>query len=381
DHTEIVRRIRAAILEEFEIDVDIVELVRDYSLPKTSSGKLKRNVCIRLFEEGELNSLFRWENPEAAHVVNQLQENDNNNPVNDKARTSREIQEWLIDKICEIKKISKSNLDIGLPFTNYGLDSLTLLQILSGLENWLGKTIPVSTPYEYNCIELLADHLATESIPIVNILASGEKEINEEIAIVGMSCRLPGADSLQEFWDLLHKGKDAIREIPAERWDNSPYYDPLLKLWNKTNSKWGGFLDKIDGFDPAFFNISTVEAKSMDPQQRLLLELSWEAMEDAGIDIENWMGKPVGVFVGISNNEYSKINGPLHENDLFWSTSNALSIAANRISYQFDFKGPSISIDTACSSSLAATKLAFDSLQKNECGMAIAGGVNMILNP
>jgi acyl transferase domain-containing protein/acyl carrier protein len=230
-------------------------------------------------------------------------------------------------------------------------------------------------------VTLLADHLAGESVSAADDFIPARREINEEVAIVGMSCRFPGGDNLNEFWDLLQHGKDAITEIPTDRWDNQPYYDPSLRSWNKTNSKWGGFLNKIDRFDPIFFNITPVEAKSMDPQQRLLLELTWEAMEDTGLDIDNWIGKPVGVFIGISNNEYAKINGPLQENDLFWSTSNSLSIAANRISYQFDFRGPSISIDTACSSSLSAVKLAFNSLQTGECEMAVAGGVNMILNP
>jgi len=149
------------------------------------------------------------------------------------------------------------------------------------------------------------------------------------------------------------------------------------------NTRWGGFLEQIDGFDASFFAISPREAVQMDPQQRLLLEVTWEALEDAGQVRESLGGKAVGVFIGISTYDYGgiQLRSPLGIVDGYLTTGSALSIAANRISYFFDFRGPSMAIDTACSSSLVAAHLACQSLWSGESTLAVAGGVNAILSP
>ena len=188
----------------------------------------------------------------------------------------------------------------------------------------------------------------------------------EPVAITGIGCRFPGgANSPGAFWDLLCAGTDAIREIPADRWSVAAHYDPTPGHPSKSISKWGGFVDSISEFDSSFFSISDREADAMDPQQRLLLETTWEALEDSGERVDTLRGSSTGVFVGISTTDYSGMQLDDQGNsrgDMYSVTGGAISIAANRISYFFDLRGPSLSVDTACSSALTACHLACQSL-------------------
>lgn len=212
-------------------------------------------------------------------------------------------------------------------------------------------------------------------------LTTGNAEV-EPIAIIGMSCRFPGARNVEQFWQLLEGGVDAIGEIPPDRWDVEAFYDPEPSVPGKMSTRWGGFLPDIDQFDAVFFGISGREAQCMDPQQRLLVEVTWEAIENAGIPMESLAQSPTGVFVGISNSDYARL---LHDSvsDLtaYSATGTCLSIAANRLSYLFNLRGPSVAVDTACSSSLVAAHLACRSLINHESDLALAAGVNLILTP
>lgn len=210
-------------------------------------------------------------------------------------------------------------------------------------------------------------------------------DVAEPIAIVGMACRFPKAPTLEDYWRIIIEGIDATGEIPPDRWDVEAFYDPDPEAPGKMYTRWGGFIDGVDQFDPLFFGIAPREASRMDPQQRVLLEVAWEALENAGIPGDRLAGSLTGVFVGIGGTDYSKI--PTHfENhfdyiDAHVGTGNALSIAANRISYVLDLRGPSFIVDTACSSALLAVHLAMQSLRLRECHLALAGGVNLILSP
>nr|RNJ67694.1 MAG: aminotransferase class I/II-fold pyridoxal phosphate-dependent enzyme [Leptolyngbya sp. IPPAS B-1204] len=204
----------------------------------------------------------------------------------------------------------------------------------------------------------------------------------EPIAIIGIGCRFPGGvHSPNSFWQLLRQGVDAITEVPRSRWDPAKFYDPDPNKPNKTNTRWGGFVEAIDGFDPQFFGIAPREAVTMDPQQRLLLEVTWEALEDAGLIPERLRGSQTGVFIGIGTHDYSIRMWQHPVNDPYATTGTGNCIAANRISYVFDFKGPSLAVDTACSSSLVAVHLACQSLWCAESSLALAGGVNLLLLP
>ncbi len=208
---------------------------------------------------------------------------------------------------------------------------------------------------------------------------------HEPIAVIGLGCRFPGgAHSPEAFWHLLKNGVDAISEIPAERWNADDYFAPEGNTPRKMNTRWGGFLENVDQFDPNFFGLSPREANLMDPQQRLLLEVAWEALEAAGQTMAGLAGSATGVFIGVHSHSCDYSTMQLNDLDListYTGTGTAHSLTANRISYWLDLRGPSIAMDTACSSSLVATHLACQSLRQQECRMALAGGVNLILSP
>ncbi|MBF0428041.1 MAG: amino acid adenylation domain-containing protein [Magnetococcales bacterium] len=216
-------------------------------------------------------------------------------------------------------------------------------------------------------------------------LKAEEESRTEPIAIIGTSCRFPGnADTPEQFWELLKNGTDAIREVPPDRWNAQAWYDPNPDNPGTINTRFGGFIEELTTFDPQFFEISRREAASLDPQQRLLLELSWEAMERANIPQEAIRGKPVGVFVALSNVDYALLMHQTRkpqEIDAYYVTGNASSVAAGRLSYFLGVTGPSLSVDTACSSSLLATHLACQSLRMRECNLGLVAGVNRILIP
>ncbi len=298
--------------------------------------------------------------------------------------SKREIQDWLIKHIAELLHVAPDTVDIRESFSNYGLSSLDVVSLSGDLEELLGRRLSPTLAYDYPNILALSDHLAdnieNKKPSLVTNSMTGTSA--EPIAVIGIGCRFPGAKDPESFWRILHDGVDMIREVPGDRWNKYAFYHPDPSVPGKSISYWGGFLENIDQFDPFFFGISPIEAKYMDPQQRLLLELSYEALDDAGQIKKNPADSKTGVFIGISINEYSQ----LQFDDLSIITShsgtgNALSIAANRISYFFNFHGPSMAVDTACSSSLTAVHLACQSIRTGECRMALAGGVNIILTP
>jgi 8-amino-7-oxononanoate synthase len=203
----------------------------------------------------------------------------------------------------------------------------------------------------------------------------------EPIAIIGIGCRFPGAENPQAFWRMIRDGKSGIVEVPESRWDVDAYYDADQSKPGKANTRWGGFLKDIESFDPQFFGIAPKEAVTMDPQQRLLLEVAWETLEDAGQIPEELKGSKTGVFIGIGTHDYSIMLWQQPVSEPYATTGTGNCIAANRISYSFDFKGPSLAVDTACSSSLVAVHLACQSIWTGESELALAGGVNMLLLP
>lgn len=215
-------------------------------------------------------------------------------------------------------------------------------------------------------------------------LAAAERS-SGPIAIVGVGCRFPGgANTPDDFWNQLVEGRDAVTEIPADRWDGDALFDPDPDAAGRAYTRWGGFLDQVDQFDADFFGTSPREAAAMDPAQRLLLEVSWEAMEHAGVRSASLAGTRTGVFVGMTGTDYADLQlrrGVIEEIDAYFGTGISQSIAAGRIAYTFDFRGPAIAVDTACSSSLVAVHQACMSLRAGETDAALAGGVNLMLSP
>jgi amino acid adenylation domain-containing protein len=316
-------------------------------------------------------------------------------------KNSLEIQAWLVQQISETLFLDPKEVDITVDFNSYGLSSRDAIVLSGDLEEWLERRLSPTLLYEYPSIELLSKHLA-QNLPEQRLPGKVEESevidqnrnqlpfyqggsngfLNEPIAVIGLDCRFPGADNPEAFWSLLANGVDAITDVPHNRWKLDEYYDASPGKKGKMISHSGGFLENIDFFDAQFFGISPREAMLMDPQQRLLLQTTWRAFEDSGIIPATIAGTACGVYIGISTNDYANYSkGDVSLLDVYTGTGNAMCIAANRISYFFDLRGPSIALDTACSSSLVAIHMATESLRKGESNMAIAGGVNLILSP
>jgi natural product biosynthesis luciferase-like monooxygenase protein len=373
---DVLNAITEAIIQQHELQPYAVALIKPGSLPRTSSGKVQRSVCRSQFLEGSLKLVAQGG---AAIIELSAQPSlKGNETLSPDAST---IQRWLVNKLAERMQLSPERLDPGQSFVRYRLDSLAAVELSGELGEWLGRAVSPTLIYDYPSPDVLARHLAGEQIA-KQVMPEEGGSSNESIAVIGMGCRFPGAHGPEAFWELLREGVDAITEVPSDRWNIDSYFDPTAGKPGKMSTRWGGFLEQVDHFDPQFFEISPREAKYMDPQQRVLLEVSWEALEHAGRVPERLAGSQTGVFIGISNGDYSRLqlDSPV-TSDAYSGTGNAFSIAANRVSYFLDLQGPSWAVDTACSSSLVALHQACESLRKGECHLALAGGVNLILTP
>jgi natural product biosynthesis luciferase-like monooxygenase protein len=326
--------------------------------------------------------------------------------------------DYLIQKFAEVTKSPIAKIQADEPLENYGIDSMTVAtfsQVLEGDLGGLSRTLL----FEYPTLNALADYLLDEhsaaleniagtqkllvpqeeqvprsrseqrfwtdaaSVAIDRVNANGLKAlgIEQEIAIVGVFGRYPQAGDLDEFWENLINGKDCIEEVPPERWNYRDCYSPEPGKPGKTNNKWGGFIRDVDKFDPLFFNISPREAQVMDPQERLFLETVWKTLEDAGYSKSALNDRKIGVFVGVMYGHYQLFGVEERFKGNPISLSSSFATIANRISYYFNWHGPSLAIDTMCSSSLTSLHLACESLRRNECELAIAGGVNLTIHP
>ncbi|MGB3495630.1 MAG: hybrid fatty acyl-AMP ligase/type I polyketide synthase, partial [Elainellaceae cyanobacterium] len=389
---EVTQAVRQAIAQHHQLQTYGVLLLKTGSIPKTSSGKIRRHACKDGFLQGTLDIVGQWlevdQSAAATTTSPDVETADSGNmvlsplTVRTPSQSVLAIQSWLVTQVATNLGISPSSIDPQEPFARYGLDSVTAIRLSGDLEEWLGRSLSPTLVYDYPTIAALAAYLGdTESASSADDAQTdlspskpSHRPIdNEAIAIVGMGCRFPGASSPDEFWNLLKHGRDAVSSI-GDRWH------PLGE------SSTGGFLDQVDQFDPKFFGISPREAIRMDPQQRILLEVTWEALEYAAIAPHTLAGSDTGVFIGISNTDYSQLqtrSGDRHatSHDPYSGTGNAHSIAANRLSYILDLRGPSLTVDTACSSSLVALHVACQHLAQGDCTQAIVGGVNLILSP
>ena len=185
------------------------------------------------------------------------------------------IEKWLVEKLSELLGVAPDEIDVREPFASYGMGSTEAVSLSGELGDWLGQKVPADLAYEFPTIETLARHLsgATDESPSGS---EARSEMNSEpIAIIGIGCRFPGSSGPQEFWQSIRDGIDAITEVPADRFNLDEVYDSDSTIAGKINTRWGGFVEQVDGFDPQFFGISPREAARMDPQQRLLLEVTW----------------------------------------------------------------------------------------------------------
>ncbi|MFF1615693.1 beta-ketoacyl synthase N-terminal-like domain-containing protein [Amycolatopsis sp. NPDC058278] len=278
--------------------------------------------------------------------------------------TTDTLRRWVLDTVAEHTGVTA---EPDRPLGDYGLSSRQAVGIAADLEERLGRRLPATLLWESPTIDHLVRSLAGFAEP--DVPRGTDRRRTDPVAVVGLGCRFPGADGPGEFWDLLRGGGDAVRTAPPGRW--SAEAAPVL----------GGFLDDVAGFDAEHFGITPREAATMDPQQRMLLEVTWAALEHAGIAPASLRGSRTGVFTGIATHDYGHLTMTGGEPDLWTATGAAGSIAANRLSYVYDLRGPSMAVDTACSSSLAAVHHAVRALRDGEADLALAAGVNLMLLP
>ena len=219
-----------------------------------------------------------------------------------------------------------------------------------------------------------------------NLMAIAEHPTGQppRFAIIGYAARLPGAEDADRFWEVLHSGRDAVSEVPADRWDADEFFDPDPAAPGKVVTRRAGFVDDVAGFDAPFFGISAREAIWMDPQHRLLLETAWRAVEHSGTAPTALANTRTGVFVGLSTHDYLGMASDAltyDEVEAYMAIGTAGAAGAGRISYRLGLHGPSVTVDTACSSSLVAIHQACQALRLGECDLALAGGANVLLSP
>ena len=377
DLDEVIKLIQQSVAEKHGLETHSIVLIKSGSIPKTSSGKIQRSACRAAFLDNSLRSV-----KVELKAISDISGVDQHSSQ----PSSELIQDWLRTRLARQLKISPTEIDVNSSFTSFGLGSMQVVRITGELEAWLGRQLSSTLAYDYPTIAALSKHLSaahhySDLTSTDSLLSKSGVDPAEPIAIIGIGCRFPGAHDSEAFWRLLRDGQDAVTELPSRRVELQNYSDGLNGS-AKIDSTYCGFLDQVDQFDPQFFGISAREAMRMDPQQRLVMEVAWEAFENAGQAAQSLAGSQAGVFLGISNSDYSWYQlADYSEIDIYSTIGNAHSIAANRLSYFFNLKGPNLAIDTACSSSLVAVHLACASLHAGECNLALAGGVNLILTP
>ncbi|MGW4094149.1 polyketide synthase Pks13 [Nocardia sp. NPDC004750] len=311
-----------------------------------------------------------------------------------------ELREWLRRWVSEATGQPIEQITVDRPMEEFGLASRDAIALGGDIEELTGVMLNATIVYQHPTIASLAERiingepdLPAESSDDAYYTAGYAPGEAHDIAIVGLSTRLPGAgDTPESTWEFLIGRGDGIRERPEGRWSEFLAEPRLAEAVDNANTR-GGYLDQdvVKGFDAEFFAMSPVEVERVDPQQRLMMELTWEALEHARIPASELKGEPVGVFIGSSGNDFMLLaalglgserdpNVPVSA-EAYAIMGSVTSIIPNRVSYFFDFRGPSVAVDTACSSTLVAVHEAVQALRSGDADLALAGGVNMLLAP
>ncbi|BBY50062.1 putative polyketide synthase [Mycolicibacterium arabiense] len=325
--------------------------------------------------------------PTTASGKTQLVEQLTNAPVQQRKRL---LTDYLRNAVAEVTRVDVDEIREDAGFFDLGMDSLMAVELRRRIEQGVGKEIPITLVMDHPRPTDVADYLlgdvlglGEQAAPAPRPAPAARTSTDEPIAIVAVSCRFPGAPNPEAFWELLADGVDAIREVPEDRFDIDEFYDPDPDAAGKTYTRFGGFLDGIDGFDPEFFGISPREAVWIEPQQRLILETVWEGLERAGYSPASLRGSSTGIFTGVAANEYAHLLSAesIDKIEPHFITGNALNAISGRVAFALGLEGPAVALDTACSSALVAVHQACLALRSGDCDMALAGGVNVLLSP
>ncbi len=409
-------RLVSSILKVGQDEIDIDTELSEYGFDSVSftvfTNQLNEAYQLELaptifFEHGTIRSLAEYLLDETERGLPFQPEEKH-----DAEESLQALHTALTAMVSGILKVDREDIDTDTELSEYGFDSVSFTVFTNQLNEAYQLELAPTIFFEYGTISNLAGYLAKEHpgrfgekkkespkkeqpkvqkpkmqrkkrfATVMNARAATQEPRRlDPVAIVGISGRFPGAKDIEEFWRNLKEGKDSITTIPKERWDWQAFDgDPNLER-NKTNIKWGGFIDGIAEFDPLFFGISPREAQYLDPQQRLLLTYAWRAIEDAGCKPESLSGTNTGVFIGTGNTGYKDLftRAGLAPEGHAATGSMIPSIGPNRLSYLLNLHGPSEPVETACSSSLVAIHRAVSAIENGECDMAIAGGINTIL--
>ena len=305
--------------------------------------------------------------------------------------TVDELRDWLREWVSQATGVAIGQIDVDRPMEELGLSSRDAVALAADVEDKTGVILTATVVYNHPTISSLAQRIIDgdpdEGLDdTADTFWQRERSADDDIAIVGLATRFPKSGTTPEStWEALVGGVDGISDLPEGRWTEFTSDPRFAEILESSNIK-GGYLDDVRSFDADFFQMSPREVEMVDPQQRLALELTWEALEHAHIPPSDLKGAPVGVFIGTSTNDYQLLatlglGEGAEDTAAYALTGTSTAIVANRVSYFYDFRGPSIAIDTACSSSLVAIHQAVRSLRTGESDVALAGGVNMLLTP
>ncbi|MFC1747380.1 SDR family NAD(P)-dependent oxidoreductase, partial [Pseudomonadota bacterium] len=327
--------------------------------------------------------------------------------ITDQRQGADNVTNVLREQLASALFLVPDEINERVAFVDLGLDSVVGVEWIARINKAFQLDVKASKLYDHSNLEKLSSYVETllqnkpveyaahailpstarsrtifhtEAHPEVKNKTEDEHDI--DVAIIGISCRFPGADNAESYWQNIRNGTVSISEIPVTRWDWRTHYDPEGIALDKSFSKWGGCIENVAGFDPEFFNLSPLEAQLMDPQQRLFLQEAWRAFEDGGYSAQQLDGLRCGVYLGVMHNEYSRMlerAGVTHHKALTM-LGNSTSMMPSRISYHLNLKGPTLAIDTACSSSLVALHMACETLKRGETDMMLAGGVSLYLD-
>ena len=395
-----VRAVRSLVGADTSQDVDVHAPLMEMGLDSLASTDLVQQLGEACGVELPPTLLFDFPTVDTltSHLAELSSAQDDDTSSSDQLMNSTEIKNVVVGTVIRALKLllgvePEHQVDINAPLMEMGLDSLASTEFLRQLGDEFQVQLPPTLLFDYPTVGALSSHLVklvspnglhTEEIEVGSSMFQDDEEVEtQDIALIGMSCRLPGGiEGSVQFWDASAAGRCMVGKVPFTRWDVDALSASRTGLSKEAQSRmlWGGFVEELELFDPTFFRISAAEASAMDPQQRLLLEYSWLALRGAGYTKGMLSDQKAGVFVGISSNDAAQVTAKA-STSVYSANGTSHATAAGRVSFTFGLQGPCSAYDTACSSGLVALHAAVRCLEHRDCDLALVIGVNAMLTP